>query len=129
MVLKFYHGHASRPAEHEFVARALAAAMDRKGDDAEEIRAAIFGHLPEVIAAASYAEEMNTKDIRVDLKARHTDDRHTRFLTVVVSLELNPITDVPLEQFLQVFLDCIRCEYPPSMTDLPIYRGPMFNRF
>ncbi|KAG8923730.1 hypothetical protein FRC02_010961, partial [Tulasnella sp. 418] len=73
----------------------------------EEDRAAVEGHIPDLIAWKLF-DELSTKTIRNDLGIG-ADDISGRVLSLSVFRRLRPITELEGDDFLRAWWDCVLC--------------------
>lgn len=110
LVAKVAHIHEDRRPEDEIIAEALYRAHEYGEGDKQEVQDAIFGHVPEVVAAEDY-KERSTKNIREALNLKGTSKKESRITRIIVFRKLKPITEVPKRYFWRVFWDCVYCEF------------------
>ncbi|KAG9026629.1 hypothetical protein FRB95_008656 [Tulasnella sp. JGI-2019a] len=107
LVVKLSHVQEGRIPEAEIISEAIHLA---KAASDPKITDAILGHVPEVIATRDYPE-YDTKHIRSDVGIKSEAKKENRRLRCLVLRRLRPITEVPAEEFLAVYWDCIMCHY------------------
>jgi hypothetical protein len=109
MVAKIYHPEDTRRSEVDILKFAYSIAG--RAED-EEDRGYLRGHLPLLIASYSWPASY-TRRIEEVLKPTMTKSSRkiSRCLRILVFLKLRPIHELPHEQFVKAFFDCILCKY------------------